>query len=67
MSSKYSGKLLDDAKQSAKDALKTASKIVIKKNSRSNWCLSGNKIPDKITSLKNSETNTHIFYKQPSY
>ena len=30
MSSKYSGKL-DDAKQSAKDALKTASKIVIKK------------------------------------
>ena len=31
MSSKYSGKLLDDAKQSAKDAFKTASKIVIKK------------------------------------
>ena len=31
MSSKYSGKLLDDAKQSAKDALKTASKKVIKK------------------------------------
>ena len=31
MSSKYSEKLLDDAKQSAKDALKTASKIVIKK------------------------------------
>ena len=31
MSSKYNEKLLDDAKQSAKDALKTASKIVIKK------------------------------------
>ena len=30
-------KLLDHAKQSATDAFTTASKIVIQKNSRSNW------------------------------
>ena len=37
VSGKYSQKLLDRAKQYATDAFKTASKIAIKKNSRSNW------------------------------
>ena len=34
---KYSQKLLDHAKQSAPDALKTSSKRVIQKNGKSNW------------------------------
>ena len=34
---KYSQKLLDHAKQSATDALKTSSKKSHLKNSRSNW------------------------------
>ena len=37
LSGKHSGKLLDHAKQSVKDALKTTSKELIQKNSRSNW------------------------------
>ena len=37
LNGKYSQKRLDHAKQSAIDALKTTSKIIIKKNSRSNW------------------------------
>ena len=37
LSGKYSQKLLDHSKQSATDAIKTTSKRVIKKNSRSNW------------------------------
>ena len=36
LSNKYSQKLLDRAKKSTTDAIKTASKRVIKKNSRSN-------------------------------
>ena len=35
--SKYSQKLLDHAKQSPTDALKTASKRAIQKNSREDW------------------------------
>ena len=38
-SGKYSQKLLDYAKKSATDALKTSSKRAIQKNSRSNWWL----------------------------
>ena len=37
LSSKYSQTLLDHAKKSATDALKTATKGAIQKNSRSNW------------------------------
>ena len=37
LNGKYSQKRLDHAKQSAIDALKTTSKIIIQKNSRSNW------------------------------
>ena len=37
LSSKYNQNLLDHAKQSATDALKTASKGTTQKNSRKNW------------------------------
>ena len=37
LSNKYGQKCLDSAKTSATDAIKTASKRAIKKNSRSNW------------------------------
>ena len=37
LSGKYSQKLLDHAKQSATDVLKTTLKRVIQKKSRSNW------------------------------
>ena len=37
LSSKYSQKLPDSAKKSTTDAIKTASKRAIQKNSRSNW------------------------------
>ena len=37
LNGKYSQKRLDHAKQSAIDALKTTSKIIIQKNSRSSW------------------------------
>ena len=37
LSGKYSKKLLDHTKQSATDAFRTVSKIVMKKKSRNNW------------------------------
>ena len=49
LSRKYSQKLLDHAKQSTIDALKTASKRVILKRAEATGDLIGNKIADKIT------------------
>ena len=37
ISNKYSQKLVDSAKKSATDAIKTASESAIQKNSRSKW------------------------------
>ena len=37
LSNKYSQNLLDSAKKSTADAIRTASKTAIQKNSRSNW------------------------------
>ena len=37
LSNKYSQKLLDSAKKSRTDGIKTGSKRAIQKNSRSNW------------------------------
>ena len=60
--SKYSQKLLDHVKQSATDALKTASKRAIIKKAEETGDLIGNKIADKITKVAktspkyNSET-----------
>ena len=44
-------KLLDHAKQSATDALKTSSKRVIRKTAEATDDLIGNKIANKITKL----------------
>ena len=49
LSGKYSQKLLDHAKQSATDALKTASKRVFQKTAKPIGDLIGNSIADKIT------------------
>ena len=47
-SAKYCQKLLDHAKQSTTDAIKTASKRRIQKTAESNCDLTDNKIADKI-------------------
>ena len=55
LSSKYGQKLLDSAKKSTTDAIKTASKRAIQKTAEATSDLIGNKIADKITSVsKNS-------------
>ena len=48
LSCKYSQNLLDHAKQSATDVLKTASKGTIQKASEATGHLTGNKIANKI-------------------
>ena len=50
MSNKHSQKLVDTAKKSATDAIKTASKRAIQKTAKATGDLVGNKIADKITS-----------------
>ena len=50
LSNKYGQKLLDSAKKSTTDAIKTASKRVIQKIAGATGDLIGNKIADKITS-----------------
>ena len=50
MSNKYSQKLVDTAKKSATDVIKTASKRAIKKTAEATEDLVGNKIADRITS-----------------
>ena len=58
LSSKYSQKLLNHTKQSATDAIKTASTRTIQKTAEATCDLIGNKIADRITKLsKNSQQN----------
>ena len=58
MSGKSSKKLLDHAKQSATNALKTASNRAIQKIAEVTGALIGNKIANKITKVsKNSQRN----------
>ena len=54
MSNRYSQKLLDSAKRSTTDAIKTASKREIQKTSEATGYLIGNKTADKITSVSKS-------------
>ena len=56
LSNKYSQKLLDKAKKSTTDAMKTASKRAIKKTAEATSDLTGNKIADKITSVSKKST-----------
>ena len=60
MNDKYSQKLLDTAKKSATDAIKTASKRAIQKTAEGTGDLVGNKIADKITSASKKSYNEEI-------
>ena len=51
LSYKYDQKLIDTAKKSTTDAIKTASKRAIPKTAEATGDLIGNKIADKITSI----------------
>ena len=57
MSNKYSLKLLDSAKKSTTDAIKTASKREIQKTEEGTGDLIGNKIAGKIPSISKSARN----------
>ena len=56
MSNKYGKKPVDTAKESATDAIKTASKRAIKKTGEATGDLVGKKSPDKITSVSKKST-----------
>ena len=56
LSSKYGQKLLDSAKKSTTDAIKTASKRAIQKTAEATGDLIGNKIADKITSASKKKS-----------
>ena len=56
MSNKYGKKLVDKAKKSATDAIKTASKRTIQKTAEATGDLVGNKIADKIISVSKKST-----------
>ena len=62
LSSKYSQKVLDHAKQSDRDTLETPSKRVIQKRAEATGDLIGNKITDKITSVPRtlSQNNSEV-------
>ena len=52
LSNKYGQKLIDTAKRSTSDAIKITSKRVVQKSVEATGNLTGNKIADKITSIK---------------
>ena len=54
---KYGQKLIDSAKKSTADAIKTASKRAIQKTAEVTGDLIGNKVDDKITSVSNKKPN----------
>ena len=62
MSNKYCQKLLDSAKKSTIDVIKTASKRAMQKTSEATGDLIGNKIIDKITSV--SKKSPKEFHSQ---
>ena len=67
LSSKYGQKLLDSAKKSTMDAIKTALKRAIHKAAKAIGNLIGNKIADKITSVsKKSSTELHSKNDDPN-
>ena len=60
LSSKYIHKLLDSAKKSTTDTIKTASKRAIQKTAEATGNLIGNKIADKITSVSKKSSNDGV-------
>ena len=59
MSNKYGKKLVDTAKKSAADAIKTASKRAIEKSEEATGHLIGNKIVDKTTRVFKKKSNNN--------
>ena len=59
LSSKYGQKLLDSAKKSTTDAIKTESKRSIQKTAEATGDLIGNKIADQITSVSKKLSNNN--------
>ena len=59
LSNKYSQKLLNTAKKSTTDAIKTASKRAIQKNAEATGDLIGNEIADRITIISKSWNELH--------
>ena len=59
MSHKHSKKLLDSAKKSTTDAIKTASKRAIQKTAEATGDLIGNRIADEITNISKSLKELH--------
>ena len=59
LSNKYGQKLLDRAKKSTTDAIKTASKRAIQKTEEATGDLIGNKISDKTTSISKRSSAEH--------
>ena len=64
MSNKYSQKLVDTAKKSATDAIKTASKKAIQKTAEATGDLVDNKIADKIISASKKSRSEEIQSKE---
>ena len=59
LSNKYGQKLLDSAKKSTTDAIKTVSKRAIQKIAEATGDLTGNKTADKITSVSKEKSNNN--------
>ena len=59
MNNKYGKKLVDTAKKSPTDAIKTASKRAIQKTAEATADLMGNKVADKITSVSKKKSNSN--------
>ena len=60
LSNKYGQKLLDSAKKSTTDAIKTASKRAIQKTAEATGDLIGSKIADKIASVSKKEPTKEL-------
>ena len=60
LSNKYGQKLLDSAKKTTTNAIKTASKRAIQKTAEATGDLIGNKIPDKITSVSKKKSTKEL-------
>ena len=59
LSNKYSQWLIDSAKKSTTNAIKTASKMAIQEMPEATGDLIGNEIADKITSISKSSNEVH--------
>ena len=59
MNYKYGRKLVDIAKKSATDAVKTSSKRAIQKTAEATGDLIGNKVADKITRVSKKKSNNN--------